>query len=154
MNIFDSIFGKMNEKTSLPEKPAGAGAVYLTRQVVYGSGDSSVYFVDENRGIRKMLVDESGVICSFPGIVKESFWTDRMKCRLDSRIRYRTDFVRCGDSWRILWQVQPDGRYWADSDGFGIEDDEEIFLYTGVDADGNYTGPFRLYSINGKMYAE
>ena len=45
---------------------------YLTQPVIYGmhayrrpGEDSSVYFVDEERGIRKMLVDQEGNIQKF-----------------------------------------------------------------------------------------
>ena len=58
---------------------------YLTQPVIYGmhayrrpGEDSSVYFVDEERGIRKMLVDQEGNIQNFPGIIMENFWVEEV----------------------------------------------------------------------------
>ena len=47
----------------------------------------------------------------------------------------------------MLWEIQPDGRYWADGDGFGAESDYEIQLYSYLDVQGKFTAPFRIYSI-------
>lgn len=58
---------------------------YLMQPVIYGmhayrrpGEDSSVYFVDEERGIRKMLVDQEGNIQNFPGIIMENFWVEEV----------------------------------------------------------------------------
>lgn len=37
---------------------------------------------------------------------------------------------------RVEWTVYPDGRYWADDDGFGMTDDEEIILIGRIDDEG------------------
>lgn len=133
---------------------------YLTETVVFGmhlyrspGDDSSVYFVDEKRGIRKMLVDSMGNIQNFPGIVKEDFWTREVTARaMEPQIRFRTSFEKRENSWIMLWQIQPDGMYWADEGRFGIEDDAEVTLYTYVNMDGNFTGPFRLYRFGIRPY--
>ena len=77
---FLDIFFKPKKPKTTEKKPPGE-AVYLTETVTFGmhryrtaNEDSSVYFVDENRGIRKMLIDSTGGICRFPGMVKEDFW--------------------------------------------------------------------------------
>ena len=105
---------------------------YLTQPVIYGmhayrrpGEDSSVYFVDEERGIRKMLVDQEGNIQNFPGIIMENFWVEEVAERsLEPQVRFRTYFEFKGNGWTMYWQVQPDGRYWGDDGGFGIENDE------------------------------
>ena len=51
----------------------------------------------------------------------------------------------------LIWTVQPDGRYWADEDGFGMEDDE-INLYAYVDDDGNFSSKFRIYGVGKKKF--
>ena len=125
---------------------------YLTETVVFGmhryrraDEDSSVFFVDETRGIRKMLVDSKGRIHYFPGIKDKAAVEKIVGSRaLEPQIRFRTSFEKQEDRWKVCWQVQPDGRYWEDEDGFGGTDDEEVTLYTYVDANGDFTGPFRL----------
>ena len=131
-----------------PESP------YLTQTVVFGmhryrhaGEDSSVYFVDEKRGIRKMLVNSNGVIQRFPGFedkkALEKMLTDPRD--LTPQIRFRTSFEKRENHWIMLWEIQPDGRYWEDEDGFGGTNDEEITLFTQVDENGDFTGPFRVY---------
>ena len=153
------LFGKKTPPA--PAKPAEKReSPYLTRTVVYGmhlyrqkGEDSTVCFVDEKRGIRKMLVDFDGYIQKFPGILQEDFWVKEVSANaLRPLIRFRTGFERRGERWIMLWQIQPDGRYWEDEDGFGAEDEEEVILYTYVDENGDFTGPFRLYSIGTRQY--
>ena len=44
----------------------------------------------------------------------------------------------------VSWQINPDGRYYMDDDGFGISDDEEITLYGAIDRKGNVVRKYRL----------
>ncbi len=144
----------------VPANPAVQPEPYLTETVVFGmhryrspGEDSSVYFVDDVRGIRKLLVDSQGNIQNFPGIVKEAFWMKEVSpYALKPQIRFRTEFTKRIQTWIMLWQIQPDGRYWADDDGFGMENEEEVILYTYIDMDGNFTGPFRIYEIGSHPY--
>ena len=74
---------------------------------------------------------------------------------LEPRVRFRTDFEMRPDGLVLMiWQVQPDGMYWRDEDGFGITPDEEIRLYALIDGEGRFTGPFRLYNIGVTDYYE
>ena len=43
----------------------------------------------------------------------------------------------------ITWTLYPDGRYFADSDGFGMEDNDEEVVYAIIDTDLNIVEPFR-----------
>ena len=52
----------------------------------------------------------------------------------------------------MLWEIQPDGRYWEDEDGFGGTSDAEVTLYTFLDENGDFTGPFRVYRIGAHDY--
>lgn len=126
---------------------------YLTETVVFGGYDSTVCFVDESRGIRKKLVDSEGRIQHFPGIVREDHWVKEVSPNaLKPRICFRTSFERRADGWIMLWQIQPDGRYWADDDGFGMENDYEVTLYTYVNMNGNFTEPFRIYQVGDQEF--
>ena len=42
----------------------------------------------------------------------------------------------------ISWMLYPDGRYFADSDGFGMEDNDEEEVYAIIDIDLNIVEPF------------
>lgn len=149
------IFGLFSKnKDDVPMEKTPKETVYLTQTVVFGRDDSSVCFVNESLGIRKLLVDAKGRIQHFPGIVQEDFWVKCVPANLLSpQIRYRTSFEKRGDKWLMLWTLQPDGDYWRDSDGFGAEDEEEVILHTYVDGNGNFTGPFRIYELGQRCYS-
>ena len=42
----------------------------------------------------------------------------------------------------VKWQINPDGRYYMDDDGFGMTDDEEITLLGKIDRTGRVVTPF------------
>lgn len=158
--MFDRIIRKRFSPEPQPEVPTAPTGPYLTRYVTFGmhlyrtrDEDSSVYFVDEARGIRKQIVDSRGCICSFPGIVEEDFWVRQVTPNaLQPQICFRTSFTKRDDRFMMLWQIQPDGFYWADEDGFGAENDPEVTLYAFLDENGDFTGPFRIYQLNTTRY--
>ena len=144
----------------MPE-PKRTESVYLTATVTYGmhpyrrkDEDSTVCFVDESRGIRKMIVDSYGNIQNFPGIIKEDFWVNEVAPNyLQEQVHFRSDFEKRENGWIFFWQLQPDGQYWADEDGFGAEKDSEVILYTYLDRNGDFTGPFRIYKLGNQGYS-
>ena len=44
----------------------------------------------------------------------------------------------------VCWQLVPDGRYYMDEDGYGMEDDDEVNIYGVIDRTGKVIVPFRL----------
>lgn len=44
---------------------------------------------------------------------------------------------------RVDWQLNPDGRYYMDDDGFGMTADEEITIYGFIDTEGNVVVKFQ-----------
>ena len=44
----------------------------------------------------------------------------------------------------VEWQLNPDGMYYRDEDGFGMTDDEEINLYGAIDKKGKVVKKFTL----------
>lgn len=130
------------------------GAVYLTQTTVYGKEDSSVIFVNKKRGLKRMLIDKDGFFVNFPGIEKEDFWVSEISENdILPRVRFHTRFEKQENGWLILWEIRPDGRYWAD-DGFGIDNSEEITLYTFVNMEGCFTAPFKIYNIGSHNYMQ
>lgn len=43
----------------------------------------------------------------------------------------------------VQWTLQPDGRYYADSDGYGMTDDDEINMYAFIDKKAHILVPFQ-----------
>lgn len=133
-------------KTPIAEHPP------LTQWETFGGG-KPVYFIDESRGIQKLIVDSNGNIRNFPGFAQEDLWVSQVDpCYLKPLIRFCTSFERRGGRLIMLWEIQPDGRYWEDEDGFGGTSDAEVTLYTFLNENGDFTGPFRVYRIGAHDY--
>ena len=57
------------------------------------------------------------------------------------------DFL--GGITALSWTLYPDGIYFADSDGYGMEDNDEEQIYAIIDTDLNIIEPFRpIHDIN------
>lgn len=139
------------EQPELPKAPI-AEHPPLTQWETFGGG-KPVYFIDESRGIQKLIVDSNGNIRNFPGFAQEDLWVSQVDpCYLKPLIRFRTSFGLRGGRLIMLWEIQPDGRYWEDEDGFGGTSDAEVTLYTFLNENGDFTGPFRVYSIGAHDY--
>ncbi len=121
----------------------------------YTYGDKPVILTDE-KGKEIIIADRNGYIQNFPGILLEDTWKKKLEGdHIPPRICYRTEFNSCPDgTWRMLWEVQPDGRYWEDEDGFGGSSDEEIILYSYFDCTGTFLAPFSAYRVGIKRYCE
>lgn len=52
---------------------------------------------------------------------------------------------------QVSWQINPDGRYYRDEDGFGMTDDEEITLYGFIDRNGKVVVKFRKIEDYGEL---
>ena len=139
------------EKPEIPKAPI-AEHPPLTQWETFGGG-KPIYFIDESRGIQKLIVDSNGNIRNFPGFSQEDLWVSQVDpCYLKPLIRFCTSFERRGGRLIMLWEIQPDGRYWEDEDGFGGTSDAEVTLYTFLDENGDFTGPFRVYRIGAHDY--
>ena len=146
----------MNELSGIPT---------LNKWVTFGDHfyrqqdeDPSIVFTSAS-GEKRTIVDYNGNIPGFPGFSDKDM--DIILKNLKRRddlfpvIRYRTDFEQHEDGKIIMiWQIQPDGMYWRDEDGYGMTPDEEIRLYSFIDNNGCFTAPFRLYNIGSKKFYE
>lgn len=160
MGILSRLFKKtapapQAEQTTIPEKyPFTRWYTYGNHMYRYAGEQVDVEFVNETTGKRVLLIDNNGYIQNFPGIVKGD-WTNELTTKnyLRPQVRFRSDFQKYDDErYMMIWQIQPDGRYWADDDGFGMENDPEIRLYAFIDTDGKFLGPFDVYNIGNKSY--
>ena len=53
----------------------------------------------------------------------------------------------------VRWQINPDGMYYMDEDGYGMTDDEEITLYGFIDQQGKAVGKFRFIKDKTELVA-
>ena len=52
---------------------------------------------------------------------------------------------------QVSWQLNPDGRYYMDEDGFGMTDDEEVEIYGFIDMEGKVLVKFRNIEDYGEL---
>ncbi len=120
--------------------------IYFTQNVVFGSlnpnQDSTIIFVNEEKGIRRMIVDSKGVIQNFPGYDYAGMTEEEYP----PQIRYRTSIEGSPTGrFYMLWEIQPSGMFSSDDDGYGMGDSEEIILSAPIDENGLFTRKFRRY---------
>ena len=99
--------------------------------------------------IRKLSTKEGGLLVDDDGIDYDLIAKECKNGICNARakaIRYaginRWDGFKDG-LCAISWMLYPDGRYFADSDGFGMEDNDEEEVYAIIDTDLNIVEPFR-----------
>ena len=117
---------------------------YFHDSVTFGE---QVYFIDGDK--KKVIVDETGHFVHFPGVIHGD-WERHITVGADLEnpcIRFRTSFETNGDGYRCYWELQPDGRYWGDDDGFGAEHGSELILCADMDKNGDFVTPFQIYKI-------
>lgn len=134
---------KPNKKETYPK---------LNNWYTYGKNDEII--LTNKLGQKKVIVDKNGKIMDFPGIDSEDFWLKEIgDGSISPYVRYRTEFSKCDNNkWMMLWEIQPDGSYWEDEDGFGGNSDQEITLYTYFDDTGTFLAPFKVYRVGIKKY--
>lgn len=132
---------------------------YFNRLYSYGCRGSKdeivIYLIDPVKRVKYPIIDEEGNFINFPGIENEYLLKPYYKGdAIAPVIGFRTDFFREEETGKLMvhWQVQPDGRYWADEDGYGAENDLEIILYAYLTEDGKFEAPFRIYEIGRAKY--
>lgn len=147
--------------TNLRVPPVQPETAHLSCPVTFGlhlyrteGEDPSIAYVDDERGIHRMVVDRNGQFCDFPVVITEDFWIHSLQdpSALKNQIRFRTSFEKVNGGFMVLWNIQPDGRYWADAHGFGGTSDIEITLYSFLDTEGKICVPFRIYRLGNQIY--
>ncbi len=93
-------------------------------------------------GFAARITDREGRFVRFPG-AEEGGWRQDLTMPFTPRCRFRCWIYREEDgSLSFEWMVQPDGRYWGDDGGFGMEHDVQVTLFAPMDEEGSFTGPF------------
>ena len=97
---------------------------------------------EDTPGFCRRLTDSNGRFVSFPGVVHGT-WEKELDMPFRPVANYRNDLGPFQDGKaEFRWLLQPDGRYFADDDGFGAEDCTEIWLHSYVDERGRFLEPF------------
>jgi hypothetical protein len=112
----------------------------------YGTGEECGY-VNCNKEFVIRLTNEEGRIV-FAGM-DDINWEDetvkeysRSISRLTSEYYFGAENFESGVAL-VTWTVLPDGRYFADEDGFGGEDNDEINIHCFIDKSGKVVIPFQ-----------
>lgn len=117
------------------------------------SSDGSMWLCRNDGGDRRLitLVEHGEVkFLTEADIEPSALRLIKQQCpNLAFKARYRFwVFPFTGSMAAVEWTVRPDGSYYADSDGFGMTDDEEITLHGFINTKGRPIGQFRLYKRN------
>ena len=99
---------------------------------------------DNNPELNCQITDSHGEFVDFPGYVGGAWVMDVTSPYYLKSMRFPS-YIRKFERGRaeFLWQVQPDGRYFADEDGFGAEHCMEIWLHSYINEEGKFIGPFK-----------
>ncbi len=90
----------------------------------------------------RQITDETGTFLQFPGVVPGA-WEAKQTYPFQPCTRFTFWMGPFQDGKApVEWLLQPDGRYYADEDGFGWEDDEDIVLHSLMDTTGKFIVPF------------
>lgn len=145
--MFGNLFKRNRGKYSYPylRLDLREGYYIVCKEVSNGMGGYTKAEVGlyKDEKLIKQIVDENGKILDFPGVVHGD-WEQDLENPLTPYVRFSLDFGMTENLIKFIWTVQPDGRYWADEDGFGMDDSKEIVLRSSLDLDGNFTEPFKF----------
>ena len=115
----------------------------------FGSCRGPLYLANTETGKVKKFVDEDGNVVGFTKDdidykslegVEHTYNAYAMKSEYSGIGRYN-DFE--DGICAYCWTLYPDGRYFADEDGFGMEDNDEVEIYCVIDRDFNVLRPFQ-----------
>lgn len=119
----------------------------------FGSSRGPLFIANTETNKVKQLVDEHGKVVGFTkdDIDYESLegvehTADAYRMQVDYAGMCRWDDFHDGKC-RLCWMLYPDGRYFADEDGFGMEDNDEVEIYCVIDKDFNVLEPFRYMKL-------
>lgn len=120
------------EKLSI--HPIGEGMLWI------GDSHGPLFFANSQTGKARQLLDENSNLIGFEDrdfdkeklkTVEHPYDVNRRHVSYGGLGRY-WDF--CDGVCCLCWMLHPDGRYYADEDGFGMEDDEEENIYCIIDS--------------------
>ncbi len=114
-----------------------------------GESHGPLFFANANTGIARQLLDENSNLVGFE---EQDFDWEKLKTvgYLYDVERRHVGYGGMGRYWDfcdgvccLTWMLHPDGRYYADEDGFGMEDDEEEHIYCIIDSNLRIVAPWQ-----------
>lgn len=119
----------------------------MTRYASGQWGSKGLILVNEEKREAHMVVFPDGSLPIFTqddldmeSIAATGYDYDARKLMVDYTMG--VDRFRDGVA-RVHWMLHPDGSYYADEDGFGRQDDDEVWVYAYIDTDCRVLVPFR-----------
>lgn len=121
--------------------------------------DNNIVFINENKGhdcwlwnksaavIYPLVKNEKAVFCTIDDIDEAALAHIRSEWptwNLEAEFRLWV-FKDKNGLYRVEWTVQPDGMYYADEDGYGMTNDDEIIIHGYIDDRAQVVGKFKLY---------
>lgn len=136
------------------------GEPHLNQYVTYGNHlyrqkgkIAKVVLTNPQKHITRTIIEDDGCINNFPGFEHPELITGLLDDVSDKPyVQFRSEFEKTDNGFMFCWQIQPDGRYWEDEDGFGAGNGAELILYTYLNDEGVFTSKFRIYSYGVTKY--
>lgn len=145
--ILNKLFGSNgSEQTKQHRDDIGSGFYITYNETPNGYGGychvNICLHSEKNPSLHRRITDGRGNFIHFPGYTGGK-WEQELDIDFKPCVRFPC-WIGPFENGRakFMWQVQPDGRYFADEDGFGAEKCDEIWLYSYIDEKGSFTGPF------------
>lgn len=127
--------------------------IYMNRPRI-DRRDPGVCFVNEQADICRQIVDPQGNIRNFPGIqFDDALKREYASFRGEPTVRHQMEFGQMEkDRIAVLWTIRPEYFDPGDDWGFGREEIPAVQLCSYLDAQGQFTQPFRLYAIGNRRF--
>lgn len=130
-------------------------STHLTQYILDGE-DKLTLFINTDEGTCTEIVKREGQFSKFPGI---EYCDELLHCfefsKIETYVKYGAYIVKINDNrYLFQWIVQPHISDPGDVWGYGMEEQPEIRLYSHLNGQGQFTEPFRLYSICDRGYYE
>ena len=127
---------------------------------IYSRGDHMLVFSHKEWGVKEMylvntetkkvfhLVDNEGYVRAFshddidPSVFEAEYTHDAYVLQVCYAKMYVGDFVN--GRARVEWMLYPSGMYFADEDGYGMEDNDEVNIVAVIDEDCKVLEKFKL----------
>lgn len=114
------------------------GEYWKPRYLVDGKKKTAVEFMDSRTTLQTICTDDIDWM-SLEGLPQDAIdKAKKLNALFPTFVRgYKKDIAE------VSWQINPDGRYYMDEDGYGMTNDEEITIYSYVDRAGKLLVKFR-----------
>ena len=122
------------------------GGYWKPRYLIDNAAETACEFMDSDYCLLTVTADDIAweTIDDLPEKVKERAGV--LNAYFPTIIRGYHDGVA-----EVKWQINPDGRYYMDSDGYGETDDKEVALYSYIDRKGKPLIKFRMVKDSSEL---